>query len=473
MGRIDPLKAKLKDVSEEVCIEALCQPRTQELAQTALGQARCEGKRKRLLPPSFMIWIHIAMPLFRNRSIPGVVRVLLTGMRERFPKLSPHEVTDDALAHARARLSVGALVVLFRLLAKTIDPRPVFAGLRVWLLDGSTLDMPDTPENGNRFGRAKGGNGPGAFPRLRLVVLLDVMSRRVKRFLVMPFSRCEQQASLPLTQELKEGDLVVADRGFYRIPLLTQLCRQGADFLLRTPKNRKVYRKKALGPGDWLGWIEWRAPLDRIPKIAGLRVMSRNTQSARVRLRVRILEYQIQGGSQYRLMTSLLDEQRYAAKDLARLYAGRWEVEIAFKEIKTHLSQMAGGVARTILRSKKPKGVLQEVFGLMIAYNLVRGVILEAAEKHGLLPQEIGFVGALETILLAVGEMAAAQTRRLPLLYDRMLNDLAEHRLRRPRRKRSYPRAVRRRATAYPTKQRCSRKEKTPMPVQINWGIAA
>lgn len=470
MGRIDPLRAKLKDVSEEVRIEALCQPKTQELAREALTQACCEGKRKRLLPPLLMVWIHIAMPLFRDRSIPGVVRVLLTAMRARFPNLSPHEVTDDALSHARGRLSVGALVVLFRRLAEGINPRPAFAGLRVWLLDGTTLDMPDTPENGSRFGRAKGGNGPGAFPRLRLVVLLDVMSRRVKRFLPMPFSRSEHQASAPLTQDLKTGDLVVADRGFYRIALLAQLRLQRADFLLRTPNNRKVCRKKELGAGDWLGWIEWRTPIDGVPKISGLKVLSQNAKSARVRLRIRILEYQVKGGSQYRLMTSLLDSDRYTATELARLYMGRWEVEIAFKEIKTHLSQMAGGVARTVLRSKKPKGVLQEVFGLLIAYNLVRQVMLEAAEKHDLSPQEIGFVGALETILIAVRDLAAAPTHRLPALYDRMLRDIAGYRIRRPRRNRSYPRAVRRRATAYPTKAPSHQRIKKTIPGQITWG---
>lgn len=136
----------------------------------------------------------------------------------------------------------------------------------------------------------------------------------------------------------------------------------------------------------------------------------------------------------------------------------------------TWRSAPAGGVLRTIFRSKSPRGVLQEAYALLCGYNLVRRTIQTAAAKHGLAPEQIGFVDSLRAIHHMVPRMAAAAADRLPGLYDQLLRDIADCRIRRPRRHRRYPRVVRVKMSNFKLKREHHRQEIIPFPQELRIG---
>jgi hypothetical protein len=410
------------------------------------------------------------MVLRRSDSIPVALAWLMSCLRGRFPGLSLQPVTDGAPYHARKRLGVAPLTVLFRRLSASFRSGPIFHGLRVFALDGTTLDLPETPANLATFGKAE----EAALPRLRLVALLDVCTRRITQFRLLHWRRSEHKATPSLAAGLESGDLLLADRGLYSFPLMLQLLRQKASFLFRLPKNRTVKKKKRNGRGDWIGWICYRMPKEELSRWPGLKVDSLGRKYAQVRLKVRILEYRIAGGSSNFLVTNLLETEAIPAVELVHLYHRRWDIELAYDEVKIHLSHPPSGAVKTILRSKSPRLVIQEVYALLIAYNLVRTTLLESAEVHGLPPEDLSFVGALKAIELAMPHLASAQNAyELQRNYRRLLDDIARCHNLRPRRKRRYDRVVRRNQGVFSVKRPHHREQKIDFANSITFEEAA
>jgi hypothetical protein len=117
-------------------------------------------------------------------------------------------------------------------------------------------------------------------------------------------------------------------------------------------------------------------------------------------------------------------------------------MELALDELKTHQSSTAVGTLKTIFRSHTPRNVMQEAYALVAAYNLIRSILAEAANRNRLDPNRISFVGSLRVISLMLPRMRGALSSRLPVLYDQLLLDIAEALIDRPRRARWYPRVV-------------------------------
>jgi hypothetical protein len=154
-----------------------------------------------------------------------------------------------------------------------------------------------------------------------------------------------------------------------------------------------------------------------------------------------MIEYQIGKEPPVRLLTSL-EASVFEARDLALLYHQRWEAELAYDELKTHLATVNHGTLHTTFRSKSPDGVRQETYGMLVAYNLVRGLMAEAAEAHNCDPLTISFVQSLRLIQLTLGQLPIAVSDGDPQSIRRLLLcDIASC-INRPRRKRSYPRKV-------------------------------
>jgi hypothetical protein len=166
-----------------------------------------------------------------------------------------------------------------------------------------------------------------------------------------------------------------------------------------------------------------------------------------------LIEYQIGNQEPIRLLTNLIDAQRFTAIELAQLYHQRWDCEISYDEIKTHLVTVKQGSLDTHFRSKTPEGVLQEAYGILIAYNIIRGLMAEAAVSHHISPLEISFVDTLEVIESSMAHFERAIPENLIFLSKRLLDDIAACRIDRPRRQRSYPRKVRVKMSNY--KRKC------------------
>lgn len=443
----------LASVSKDFSPRLLANPQFLKDLEASLDET--DGREKKWCPlrASTMMWQPVAMNLYRNLSIPNAFGRLTNLMRAELPELPRKPVTDEALVHARERLGVDPLQRLFERNAARQVSVPTFHGLHSRAVDGTHLTMPDTEANVTEFGRHKVSKGRTAFPSMRAVVLSDTQSHEVRGVEIGGCYFDEHEGTRRLLKYLQAQDLLLMDRGIPSIELLWEMTQKKLHFLGRISWLWKPKLVKVLGPGDFL------------VRISGKILDSNQTPGEKRRwikleLTVRMLEYRVgTTGELIRLMTDLVDPVAYPALELAELYHARWDIELGFDEVKTHLASPPPGTPKTVLRSKTPDGAKQEAYALFLTYNLVRGLIKDAAEALGLPPTQISFVGALEVIHLAFMRMQYAPARLLPFLRRQFLEDLATCKITRPKRKRRYARVVKINKTKFPTKKTKDRGE--------------
>jgi hypothetical protein len=232
-------------------------------------------------------------------------------------------------------------------------------------MDGSKIDVADTEENVNYFGKPKYGSsdgikGEGAFPLMRFLSLVELGTHVAFETVYSKFSTSELELGKRILEKVKPNMLVLADRLFFNYETWKIGVENGADLLWRIKKNTKLTIIKALPDGSCLAKIY---PSDKDRK---------NDQNGTI---VRLIEYQIQGKQElYRLITTLLDHSEAPAEELAALYSGRWTIEIVYDELKDHTREK-----KVFLKSKTPDLAIQEFYGLLLAHYAIRGVMHEAA----------------------------------------------------------------------------------------------
>ena len=362
----------------------------------ALRETGTATVRRRRLPAETVVWLVIAMALFRNCSINSVVAQLglaLPGSKGAKGK-SCRAVAGSAVAQSRERLGDEPLQAIFERSAETWADKAADAdrwrGLALYGVDGSVLKVADTVDNEDGFGRPGSRFGPAGYPQLRLVVLMALRSHLVRAAAV---GRCrgkgtqEQRLARELWPHVPEQSLTILDKGFLNYGALHHL-RHDEDgavgsrhWLTPARSNLRYTVLQTLGNGDELA------------EVAILRIARQHYPLAPKTMQIRIITYQVEGWPVRRLFTSLLDHERYPAGEIANLYHERWEVELGYGELKTQMLER-----KESLRSKKPKGVRQEVWGILIAYNLVRLKMMEAAKLAGVAPTRISFKNSLHLI---------------------------------------------------------------------------
>lgn len=393
--------------------------------------------RESPLPPTFVVWLTLAMALFRRDSIPNVFGRLLARWRESKPWLSLRAVTDGALAHARRRVGAVPLRRLFEQLSKRVSPEPSFHGLRVWSLDGTVLATPDTPANERGFGRHHAAKGRSAFPQLRLLTLTSTRTHEIRDARWGPYESSEASMAPDVVRNLCKGDLLLLDRGFMSMHFYASLAAHDVVFVSRVRNTRKMRILTRRGPGDYDVEVKGSKPTD--PK----------DRRGRCTMILRLIEYRI-GREWVRLLTNLTDAS-IGGREIAELYHERWEVELVFDELKTHLASVRHGTLDLPFRGKSPEMVEQELWATLAAFNLVRREIAGAARLHQIDPRRISFTDALVVIVATwqVGSRSKAARRRA---HARLQGDLAACKLDRWRRPRRCPRVVRVRSNTYPHK---------------------
>jgi hypothetical protein len=409
-----------------------------EAALAATGSA---SVRRRKLPAEQVVWIVIGMGLFRDRSIQEVVHHLdLVLPSASAAPTSRAVATSSAVVQARDRLGAAPLQSLFEQTAerwaRTSADAYRWRGLAVYGVDGSALRIPDTPENEQAFARpATSRGGAAGYPQLRLVTLMVLRSHLLAGLSLGPYAVGEATLAEPLWQRLPDHSLTILDRGFLAYALLHRLATSGAErhWLIRAKSNLAGKTVRRLGPRD------------RIVAIPISRQTRRAHPELPETLTVRAIRYQRKGFRPQTLLTSLLDPRAYPAAEIAELYHERWELELGFDEIKTHALER-----EEALRSRAPERVLQEVWGLAIAYNLVRLHMQHVAQRAAVPPTRISFRHAL-LLLRGFWQLTAwiASPGKLPRRLDDLHQEIALLVLP-PRRPRRYPRAVKIKMSNYP-----------------------
>jgi hypothetical protein len=443
----------IQEVSADFAVEALATELTPTIDEALHAHGK-DQQRVSKLSPVLTVWFVFAMCLRRELNYHAVLDWLLSGLRQLGWNLPRHSVEDGAITHARKRIGLGVIRDVFRTSKeKLCQLVPDFHGLTSMAIDGTTMTMPDTPENRKRFGKPRVGRGKAAFPQLRLVAMVRTALQMVFDVRYGPYcgkGTGERTLGLQLILEnARRGILFLLDKGFYGFVLLDTILKKGAEFIVRVPDHVKLERipKSRMPDGSYLAWL-----VGKVEDPAGPRPNGQKRWMV-VRHKVRVIEYQIKGFRKTRVMTTLLDPA-ISAKEIVKRYHVRWEIELVYDAIKTHQCATRSGQCRTILRSKRPDLVEQELYAMLAVYNVVRHMMNQAAEKHQIEPLSISFVDALAAIIDAIPGMSRAPTLRLPYLYEQLLDDIARCAMKRYRRRRRYSRVVKVKMSNFRLKKR-------------------
>ena len=347
--------------------------------------ASCERteRRNRSLPARAMAYFSIGMALHAEGSYEDVLALLSDGLAWSTGEEPPALPSKSAIFQARARLGPEPLQALFTTVAKPLGDEGtpgVFLGKRRMLaIDGTCLDVADTAENATFFGRPGVNKGEqAAFPQARVVAVAECGTHAIVDAVVGAYTTAENTLAGELIDRLAPGTLLLADRGFCGFPLWSRAAGTGADLLWRAMSNMKPRPIETLPDGSYLAELR----------------PSGNAGRKATPLVIRVLDYTIDDGRDneetYRLFTTILDPNDVSAEDLACAYSQRWEIESAFDELKTHQRG-----ARTVLRSKSPALVLQEIWGHLCCHYAIRTLMWEAADQVGCDPDRVSFVAAL------------------------------------------------------------------------------
>lgn len=398
--------------------------------------------RERKLNLMVTIWVVIGMHLFSHLSLGHVLQKLGAGLRYIWPEPDIALPKDSALSYRRYQVGARPVVALFHRVCRPMaqpQTRGAFLfGLRLMAIDSTVEDVPDTPENAAAFGRHHGDRGDSAYPQVRGVYLSECGTHAIVDAGFWPCHTSERVGGRRMLRSVTPGMLVMWDRGLHAYDMTLGVHQRGAHSLSRVPAHVKLAAIQTLADGSYL---------------AELRPSDYTRRKRGERLQVRVIRYTITDpalvgyGQVHRLITTLLDEQLYPAWELACAYHERWELEVVIDEIDTHQRL----VART-LRSLKPVGVIQELYGLLIAHYAIRYLMHEAALQADVDPDRLSFVHALEVLRDAIPQFQHTAPAQLPELYRRLLGDIAAVRLPQ-RRPRSNPRVVKRKMSNFRLKR--------------------
>ena len=430
-----------------VVLEALSRFVPRETIRAVLTQTGRHSKRIRRLPATAVVWLVIAIGIWTDLDIPAIWRQVVGTMRSLLLVIGgKRPPCKAALSQARSRLGAGCMRQLF---VQTAAPIAVdqtrgafYTGMRLMAIDGASFDIPDTPANAAAFGRPttrrNGEPVDGGYPQIHVVFLSETGTHLIVEAFVKQGKHGEFPIAASLLRKVPLGSLVLWDRGFYGYASLHAAQECCVEVLGRVADHVVFERLQILDDGSYLAVI--------YPSWAHRRRCTRG-------MTVRVIDYTLDDplrsghGQRHRLATTLLDAQAFPATDLVVLYHERWEIEIGNDEIKTHqLDRLVH------LRSRTPCGVLQEMYGIMVAYNAVRFLMHEAALSVDVDPRRLSFIHAVRVLRETAPLLRASSAARLPALYAGMIAHIARGLL--PLRdNRINPRVIKKKMSNFPKKR--------------------
>jgi len=428
---------KLLPAADEGTFERICAQLNPEWIEAALAATGTATVRRRRLPAEQVIWLVLGMALYRHRPITDLV--------ERLELVLPGAgaIAPSSVAQARSRLGSRPMCWLFEKTAEewghASARRHEWNGLALYGVDGTTARIPDSEENRAHFGGQTDRNGGlSGYPQARLVTLMALRSHLLCAARFGPYRLSEHLLAMELWSMVPDNSLCIVDRNFLASGILVPLVEGGVNrhWMVRAKSTTVWKTLKRLGPGD---------------ELVEMNVTSysrKQDASLPQRFQARAIRYKRKGFRPQTLLTSLVDAQKYPAAEVVALYHERWELELGFDEVKTEMLER-----QEALRSQTREGVSQELWGVGLAYNLVRLEMERIAEEAEVTPARISFVMALRLIRDEWMWLAAASPGAIPKQLRRLRQDVRRFILPPRRRERTYPRAVKIKMSNYPRKR--------------------
>lgn len=405
-------------------------------------------KRYNFYPPDITLWAFLSQVIDTDHSLDAAVARVIAfhlsqGRKEDISSSNP------AYSKARFKLPEEMISTLVRESAEKMEenlPKDwLWKGYHLKLIDGSTVSMPDTLENQEIYPQPKTQKKGIGFPIARIVAVISCVTGSVLDLAVGPYSGKETGENALLRQLMhvfKEGDVALGDCYYASYFLIAMLIKIGVKvvFPIHAARSRDFRRGKKLGKKDHIvQWIKPAKPnwMDQkiygsIPNEITIREVSISSARKGFRTKPRII------------VTTFLDLQDVSKNDLDQIYSMRWWVELDMKAIKTTLKM-------DILRCQTPNMVRKEIWVHLLAYNLIRKIMAQAAITHNKKPRELSFSGALH--LIKSFREAGILSEDNDQLYTALLKAIAR-KIVGKRAGRTEPRVIKRRPKAFPRMQK-------------------
>jgi transposase IS4-like protein/DDE family transposase len=411
-----------------------------EWIEEALEATGTATVRRRRLPAEQVVWVVLGMALFRDSPVEDVVSKLDLAL----PGVGT--VARSSVAQARERVGPEPLKWLFDRCGATWAHNSAKAhlwrGMRLYGMDGTSVRVPNTVKNREKFGGHHSHGVESGYPMVRIVVLMALRSHLLAAANFGPYEGeavHEIEYAKPLCDSIPESSVTVFDRAYMSAAFLLGIeSKTDRHWLIRSKKNTAFKVLERLGSHDEL--VEMKVSAAAREKDPSLPL----TWIAR---RIR---YQFPGFREQFLLTSLRDPKRFPSREIVTLYHERWELELGYDEIKTEMLER-----EEALRSNKPDGIRQELWGILLAYNLVRLEMESIAKEETIEPTRISFVESLRLIRSEWEWLSVASPGAIPKRLATLRSNVKRYILP-PRRKRSYPRFSKINSNTYNRKNRPS-----------------
>lgn len=422
----------------------LCQLETCFAAWTPLQlfpkAAAKQNSRDRDYTPARTFWCMLWQsfnPLASGREVVRQLQALFELENRR--QLSPE---DGAYCRAKSRLPLDQFPTVLKATAGSADrlsPKTseFLQGRSVKVVDGSTVTLQDTPRNRKAFPAVT----CGTFPIMRFVAFFSLLSGAIIGVAQGAWGISELALMHSLAAQFGSGDILVGDRGFGSYPVVAWLQLAGVDFIGRTTRRVDGRRRvKRLGRNDWMiRWEKtssccspWLSDSERLALPAQMLVRAVKGSCFQKGFRVR----------QLTVITTLLDPQLYPAREILQAYLRRWRMEMCLDDLKTTLQMES-------VRGRTPEMARREMYTRLIAHNLIRCTMAQAAVKHGVALDRLSFKGSLDALRQFTHAMTMARSKaKRQQLWELLLETLAKDQV--PKRSgRREPRAVKRKKSKY------------------------
>jgi hypothetical protein len=382
----------------------------------------------RIYSPLVTLWVFLGQVLSADQSCRAAVARLIAHRVSQ--KQSPCSPETGAYCQARKRLPEKFFSQVARwtgrALEDNVDPAWLWKRRRVYVYDGSSVSMPDTPENQHDYPQPDTQKPGLGFPLARIAAVFSLSCGAVLDLGICRYAG-KGQSELGLLRTLWDiflpGDVLLADRLMCTWTEMVMLKERGVDCVCRFTSHRTAdfRRGKRLGKGDHI--VQWPKPTkprsidretyDALPEFLMIRECRIRVEQPGFRVRSLIVA------------TTLLDAGEFTKDDLAQLYRARWNAELDLRSLKRTLQM-------DVLRCKTPELVRKEIWTHVLAYNLIRTIMAQAATKHGIEPRSISFKGAVQTLQAfqpAIAIQGQHDSTLRKCLYQQLLDAIVVHRV--------------------------------------------
>lgn len=407
-----------------------------EIITAGLKEHGISTIRKRKLPMENMVWAVIGMALFRKFPM----RQMLNQLDIILPSGIPY-VASSAVTQARKKLGSKVIETVFQQTQQQWNKdtnHGQWCGLNLLGVDGVVWRAPDTEENNDEFAKTGTQYGKASYPQIRMVCQMELTSHLLTNSAFDSVDVNEMTLALGLIDKTPDNSLTLFDRGFYSLGLLHQWQNTGKErhWLMPLKKNTQYEVIHSFGRQDKLIQLtttpQSRKKFPVLPHTMQARLITKKVK-----------------GKDLQILTSMIDPMRFPVTDIVDLYAHRWEIELGFREMKQSLLDN-----RFTLRSNQPELIRQELWGILLAYNLIRyQMVLMAKSLDDIHPNQLSFHGASMHIIHELTQLSFCTPGNIPK-YTMNITKSAKQFVLPSRRERQYPRALKCSKNRYPVKSK-------------------